>query len=371
MEARYDIAIVGAGPAGSVLAMLLGRLGRHKVALVDNRRLDLPAPSLGTPEAIGEKSCGGLVAPDAQKTLSRLGLTLPNWVLADPQIFSVHTVDLETGAARHYQRLYVNTHRERFDRWLAAQAVEGHSNIIPCFGQRAKAIEKEDAGWRITLDSDHIHARIVVGADGAKSMTRRLLFPHLKLRRYSSVQHIFPKTAAVERGYFYSFFHRDITDYYAWALPKDDHFLLGAAIPAGKNANEAFRELRRMLARSGFQLGEPLAKEGTLIIRPRGWLDAKGSARPDGSAYLLGEAAGFVSPSSAEGISFAMDSAIALFAALKEGGPPRQTAFAYGKNTLHLRLKLLQKQLKCPFMYQSFLRRMVMASGLQSHTIIE
>ena len=39
---------------------------------------------------------------------------------------------------------------------------------------------------------------------------------------------------------------------------------------------------------------------------------------------------------------------------------------AYRRATRHLRWKLLAKNLKCPFMYQPFLRRLVLKSGLTS-----
>ncbi len=36
-----------------------------------------------------EVCCGGLLAPDAQKMLAKLGLGLPNEVIVGPQMFSV------------------------------------------------------------------------------------------------------------------------------------------------------------------------------------------------------------------------------------------------------------------------------------------
>jgi 2-polyprenyl-6-methoxyphenol hydroxylase-like FAD-dependent oxidoreductase len=60
----YDVAVIGAGPAGTTLARLIGR--QYRVLLVEKRPLDGPAkPLLG-------KCCGGLLAPDAQGMLSRV-----------------------------------------------------------------------------------------------------------------------------------------------------------------------------------------------------------------------------------------------------------------------------------------------------------
>ena len=68
----FDLAIIGAGPAGAMLARLVGN--RCRVLLVEPRRLD------GPPGGIG-KCCGGLLAEQ--------GLGVPRAVLSDPQLFMV------------------------------------------------------------------------------------------------------------------------------------------------------------------------------------------------------------------------------------------------------------------------------------------
>jgi len=73
----YDVAIVGAGPAGSTLARLVGN--KYNVLLVDKRVI--------TSSIDGRrfrKCCGGLLAPDAQKMLSQMGLGLPKSVAKEP-----------------------------------------------------------------------------------------------------------------------------------------------------------------------------------------------------------------------------------------------------------------------------------------------
>lgn len=57
----YDVAIVGAGPAGSTLARLIG--SKLRVLLVDKRR----PTDINKNEYQKSKCCGGLLAPDAQK----------------------------------------------------------------------------------------------------------------------------------------------------------------------------------------------------------------------------------------------------------------------------------------------------------------
>lgn len=61
----YDVAILGAGPAGATLARLIGN--RFSTAVVDKK---------GTATDF-RKPCGGLLSPDAQRALSRFDMTLP------------------------------------------------------------------------------------------------------------------------------------------------------------------------------------------------------------------------------------------------------------------------------------------------------
>ena len=81
---HFDVAIIGLGPAGSALARKLA--GKMQVIALDKKH------QCGT-EGFS-KPCGGLLAPDAQRSFIRDGLTLPVDVIANPQIFSVKTVDV-------------------------------------------------------------------------------------------------------------------------------------------------------------------------------------------------------------------------------------------------------------------------------------
>ena len=65
-----------------------------------------------------EKCCGGLLAPDAQKMIGKMGLAVPKKVLVDPQIFLVRTIDFDNHLESYYQRYYFNMNRLDFDKWL-------------------------------------------------------------------------------------------------------------------------------------------------------------------------------------------------------------------------------------------------------------
>jgi flavin-dependent dehydrogenase len=111
----------------------------------------------------------------------------------------------------------------------------------------------------------------------------------------------------------------------------------------------------------GIDLTAPYKKHGTYLLRPQKlWNLTPGK---EGMA-LIGEAAGFISPSSAEGLSFAMKSAVMLAESIKrEAGGFMEI---YGKKILKIRYDIFLKNLKSLLMYHSMSRRLIMKSGILS-----
>ena len=345
---NYDIAIIGLGPAGSTLARLLDK--KYKIIAIDKKTFGLDG---------FQKPCGGLLSSDAQKALASFDMTLPKDVMVDPQIFAVKTIDLKSGIIRHYQRFYINLDRHKFDLWLESiipKTVEVYS------GSHCTCIERIEGGFKITYMSQNqkhtVTSKYIVGADGANSIVRRTFYPKKKIRNYLSIQQWFNETHA---NPFYScIFDPENTDCCSWSISKNNQFIFGGAFPID-NARKRFENQKKKLEQYGFRFGKPLKTEACLVLRPSSFRDF--CCGRDG-VFLIGEAAGFISPSSLEGISCAINSAKDLSHVLNsaENHPNKK----YLRRTLHIRLKLFLKVLKCPFMYQSTLRKLVMKSKIKS-----
>jgi flavin-dependent dehydrogenase len=141
--------------------------------------------------------------------------------------------------------------------------------------------------------------------------------------------------------------------------------LVGAALPPRKDVAKNFEALKQGLARHGLQLGKTIAREGAVIGRPVSLNQVYTGA---GGVALLGEAAGWISPSSAEGISYAFKSAHCMSEALKDG----LTGFnaRYARNTRKMSLNIVLKNLKSPFMYNPLLRKAILRSGIKSVKVV-
>jgi len=348
---HYDITIIGAGPAGSTLARTLGK--EYKVLLIDKRPLDKEPSKL-------IKNCGGLIAPDAQKALATFGLSIPKSVLVSPQMFSVETIDFDNKMVRTYQRHYINVDRECYDRWLYSLCEKRCEQL---FSTRYKRSEKKEGKQILKLiqngESLEVSTDMIVGADGANSKVKKEFIGKQKYasKRYISIQEWFPNRTNVNQ--FVAIFDKEISDFYSWIIPKDDGIIFGSAVEEGKSAQKYHDQQKEKLKAYGYDLSNPIKREGCYLLRP---LSSKYICFGEGSVALIGEASGLVSPTSAEGISYAMLSGDALGRAILED--KENFLELYERNANHLKKNIDSKMRKYPLMYHQTIRKMVFWLGI-------
>lgn len=350
----YDIVIVGAGPAGANLARLIG--DKYKVLLLDIRDLENENPRNHI-----SKCCGGLLSPDAQKMIAKLNLGLPKDILVNPQLFAVRTIDLNNNLERLYQRFYFNMDREKFDQWLVSILPSG---IEKKFNSHFQSFIETPDGYDVNyINNGHevtVSTRVIVGADGALSKLRKIISNDVNIPdRYISIQEWYECSCPMT--YYTAIFDKDISDFYSWVIPKNNYLLLGAALKPKENTWKKYDELKIKLTDYGFNFERKLKTEGAFINRPKK-ISELYTGR-DGIA-LIGEAAGAISPSSAEGISYALKSSLYLAESLEDGIDGFMDR--YNKKINDIKLNLILKNLKSPAMYHPYLRNLAMKSGLQS-----
>lgn len=349
----YDIAIVGLGPAGSNFARLIDT-NKYKVIAFDKKELDSDKHS---------KPCGGLLSPSAQRSLAKFNLSIPGSIVASPQIFFVKTIDMDNNITNNYQRFYLNIDRHKFDLWLMSLIPD---SITVCSGSTVTQIETIDNGYQITYRCDEkikkVQAKHVIGADGASSFISKRFFNNDKSRYRVCIQEWFIQEDTAP--FFSCIFDSKNSDSYSWSLHKNGYLFFGGAYDT-QNANQAFSQQKRKLEEHGIRLTSSVKKEACFVVKLR---SSKDFYLGKDGIYILGEAAGFISPSSYEGISGALDSSYLLSQIFNEGD--KNILQRYKKATLKLRFKYLLKVIKANILCSKMLRKWIMRSKIQSINLV-
>ena len=68
--------------------------------------------------------------------------------------------------------------------------------------------------------------------------------------------------------YFSSIFDSEITDFYGWTIPKEDHLMIGIALKPRDRAIDKFNIFKKKLVDYGFKIGKTYKREGAFILRP-------------------------------------------------------------------------------------------------------
>ena len=355
---QFDVIIVGGGPAASILAW---RMPQDKQVLIVDRRFLL------TPERLyeREKCCGGMLDETAQKALAKLGIPVPHEVLVGPQVYAIRAIDLDNQMERYYQKQYVNIDRAKFDSYLLGLAA-ARPNVTVWQGSFASDIEEEKNSVSVMVrredgSKERVGASYLVGADGGGSMVRSYLAKEWKgtaaeknaPKVYASIQewHRMPEPLP----YYVSTFNESVTDFYSWIIPEGEYMIIGSAIPQGEDVRRRFNLFKADLASKGFDVTKPVKERGAVILRPKFWGSVQ-SGR--GRIFLVGEAAGLISPSSSEGISFALRSGEKLADSF-DGKLPVLIRSKYEKELMSLKISIALKSLKSPIMYGKTLRGLV------------
>lgn len=126
-----------------------------------------------------------------------------------------------------------------------------------------------------------------------------------------------------------------------------------------KDGQARFAALKEKMSAFQFQFGKAVKSEKCTVLFPSRWQDF---VCGKDNAFLIGEAAGFISASSLEGISYALDSAEILRSVLLK--QPEKLNTAYWRATRKLRLKLFGKIVKSRCLTAPALRKWIMRSGV-------
>ncbi len=296
---RFDVVVVGAGPAGSSSAIRLAR-GGARVLLVDRARFPRDKPCGGglTGRALRHAPCD--VSDVVEHVVDRFELRLRYG-----RRFS----------RRHHEPLIRMTQRRRLDAHLLAHAAGAGADVRQ--GVRVDGLEQDADGVVVRMGADRVRAKTVVGADGANGVTARATRIGERIVRGVALEGNAPwraldrarydGTAVIELGV--------VPGGYGWVFPKADHANLGVG-GWGTEGPRLRDHLARLARAHGVDPGDLSDVKGHRLPMRR-----LGTAARSGRVLLVGDAAGLVDPLSGDGIYEAFTSGRLAAEAILAGAP--------------------------------------------------
>ena len=192
--------------------------------------------------------------------------------------------------------LVLMTQRSRLDAHLAEQAAARGADFRD--GVRVRTIELEHDGAIVATDTDRLHGRVVIGADGCNGVSAKALGLATGVTYGVAYEGNVPWGAIDHdrwRGRLWLEFDT-VPGGYVWVFPKGDHANLGVG-GWGREAPNLRDHLTRLCTEAGVAPGALESVRGYRLPLRR-----PGARVADGPALVIGDAAGLVDPMSGDGI---------------------------------------------------------------------
>lgn len=284
---EWDVAVIGAGPAGLAAAHAAASAGARVIVL---ERAEHPR----------YKTCGGgLIGISMRLSAERLEI---------PARDRINAVTFTHDGRREFTRRSPGTpvvtmvRRADFDAAWCRAAVEAGATVRQ--NALVRAVSQDGGTATVALgDGAEVTARVVIGADGSAGVSARYVGVTFAQQDLGLELELAATPADRDRWR-----GRLLLDWgpvpgsYGWVFPKGDQTTVGVIVDKGRGA-ETKRYLRDLVSRLGLADRAVLRDSGHLT-RCR---NADAPVRR-GRVLVAGDAAGLLEPWTREGISFALRS---------------------------------------------------------------
>lgn len=323
---KFDIVIIGGGPAGSMTGIRLQKMG-YRTCLID--KAVFPRTKL----------CGGLLT---QKSIDLIAAQCPGLNPADFVVEETNSVDFyfknERVTTCTTEQGYFFTERKNFDHRLVQSYVQAGGTLLENTRIKTEAIDLQANTLRV--DDENIGFDFLVGADGCNS----ILGKKLQLQRHDSFCIEGELDKATRQDKEFRIYFGVAKNGYGWYFPKNNYYSVGIG---GDNADKRVR----MQADQFFaDLSKGPIKQVKGAPIPSGKAISLSKLPPN--CLLVGDAAGYIDPITGEGLYYALQSGVLAADAIDRASK------AGTKNASKDYLKLVEpirKELRFAFRLQQIL----------------
>ncbi|DBB09362.1 TPA: hypothetical protein ACH3X3_007939 [Trebouxia sp. C0006] len=311
LDRPLRVAVVGGGPSGACTAETLAKGGIETYLL--ERKMDNCKP------------CGGAI-PLCMIDEFDLPADIIDRKVTKMKMISPSNREVDVGKTLSETEYIGMCRREVMDDFLRQRAKKNGAKVINSLFMKFERPQGEDGPYKLHFNNydaggkvgkpDSIEVDVVIGADGANSRVakeidageydyaiafqERIRIPDEKMDYYKDLAEMYVGD--------------DVSpDFYGWVFPKYDHVAVGTGTVVNKTAIKQYQQATRDRSKDKTEGGKIIRVEAHPIPEhPR-------PHRCKGRVTLVGDAAGYVTKCSGEGIYFAAKSGRMAAEAIVEG----------------------------------------------------
>ncbi len=301
VDMKYTVAVIGGGPAGACAAEVFAQEPNIETVMFE-RKMDNCKP------------CGGAI-PLCMVDEFKLPTEIIDRKVRKMKMISPSNREVDIGQTLEPNEYIGMTRREVLDAYLRDRAVGYGATPINGLVTEVELPSTPDGKYRISYSNyagdkrmgvpEELEADVVIGADGANSRVAKAIGAgeynfaiafQERIKIDDDKMKFYEELAEMYVG-------DDVSpDFYGWVFPKYDHVGVGTGTVVNRPGIKEYQKAIRERAGPKIEGGKIIKVEAHPIpehMRPR---------RVVGRAALVGDAAGYVTKCSGEGIYFAAKS---------------------------------------------------------------